>query len=206
MSLDVSPIGIIAGATSTALSIYQTIQAGIEKKRIREEYDAYNPMDIKNPYAGMDKAPTDAYQLRSDANARALATGASVSQMAGRGLSTMPQLTNQYSQQEAALGADLAQYAYNVDVRMGQGEQMRQGMEFERENRYLEGLAGGYGQASTNMNDAMVGIGSGLVSLGSEMDAAGVFDGSKGNTPYTGGGGINPTQPTNMNRNSSFWD
>lgn len=164
-----NPVGIISSAVSAGVSIYQLIQANKDKKEAKAEWDEYMLEDISNPYAGLDRVPMEAYNLRHEANATQLATGMSLAQQSGRGLSIAGKMTDQYARNERELYGDVEQYKARRDMQVASGESEKQRLELAREQRYLEGLSGFYGAADASSNNAMVSLGSSVSSMGDEL-------------------------------------
>lgn len=162
--------GIISGSVSSALSIYQTFKSASDKKKIKEEWDNYELEEISNPYAGMDKAPTEAFNMRSDANATELATKASMASQSSRGLALLPEATDTYASRERELYGDLEKYEFERSKLVAGGEAEVQKLKVNQEQNYLAGLSSGFAAADASMNNALVSTGSSLASLGTEID------------------------------------
>ena len=106
--------------------------------------------------------------MRSEANATALATQASLAAQGGR--TSIGGATDQYNKASRELYGDVERYSADRDMKIAMGEERKQMLELDRENRYLEGLSSWENAANTSLNNALVATGSAFASLGTGLE------------------------------------
>jgi len=156
------PVGLVVAAVGLGIQIYQGVQAKKEKEEARELAENYVRQDIPNPYLGIDKYPTQAIQLRKEANERELAANVNIAARSGRGLSVMSGASAVYQRKSRETAADIEKYQYERSKLIAEGEKYKTNLQEQRERDDIAGIGQLGAVADQNMNNAIVGSGNAL--------------------------------------------
>ena len=174
----------ISTAVSAGTSILQTSKANKATKKAQQAIDNYPRQDIVNPNLGLQVSTLGADRQREDLS-RSIATMANQAAMGGSRsiLGIAPNLLNAQMQQEQQIAANLDQQEAQRQAAVAQGEAMVMQMTEQRENADLAGLGTQLNvarQERANGYNNLIQTGLSAATLGLEMGAQGLFNGSGG--------------------------
>ena len=175
---------LISTAVSAGASILQTSKANKAAKKAQQAIDNYQRQDIVNPNLGLQVSTLGADRQREDLS-RSIATMANQAAMGGSRsiLGIAPNLLNAQMQQEQQIAANLDQQEAQRQAAVAQGEAMVMQMTEQRENADLAGLGTQLNvarQERANGYNNLIQTGLSAATLGLEMGAQGLFNGSGG--------------------------
>ena len=175
---------LISTAVSAGTSILQTSKANKAAKKAQQAIDNYQRQELVNPNLGLQVSTLGADRQREDLS-RSIATMANQAAMGGSRsiLGIAPNLLNAQMQQEQQIAGQLDEQEARRQAAVAQGEGMAMQMTEARENADLAGLGTQLNvarQERANGYNNLIQTGLSAATLGLEMGAQGLFNGSGG--------------------------
>lgn len=172
----------ITTAISAGTSLLQTSSANRKAKQAEEAINNYQRQELVNPNLGLQVSTLGADRQREDIS-RSISTMANQAAMGGSRaiLGLAPNMIGQQMQQEQQIAANLDQQEAQRQAAVAQGQGMVMQMTEQRENADLAGLGNQLNvarQERANGYNNLIQTGLSAATLGLEMNAQGLFNGS----------------------------